>query len=35
VVFGAIARICSTIHLSPGPIFSSAGMHSPMTSTSD
>lgn len=34
VVFGAVARICSTIQRSPGPIASSAGMHSPITSTS-
>ena len=29
VVFGAIVRICSCIHRSPGPIFSSAGMVTP------
>ncbi|CNJ51002.1 Uncharacterised protein [Mycobacterium tuberculosis] len=35
VVLGATERICSTIHRSPGPIASSAGTHSPMTSTSE
>ncbi|COX81906.1 Uncharacterised protein [Mycobacterium tuberculosis] len=33
VLAGPVERSCSTIHRSPGPIASSAGMHSPMTST--
>ena len=33
-VRGATSRICSKIQRSPGPIVSSAGMHSPITSTS-
>jgi hypothetical protein len=35
VVLGATALICSRIHRSPGPIASSAGMHNPITSTSE